>query len=297
MTPKRAQCGGLALSGAAAAIATVCLAACSAPAPAPETPVSSVVVVPFEVVGPVEQPGFVGRAVAESLARRLEPVPDLRVLEPAAAIESGVATLAGEYRRGEDQSCLELRARVAGRADPLWSVVRCSGYASIPDLVDDLTRGCLEALGREPPERYPYIGHVEGGAEMAGSPQLAAARERFRKGDFVGFAEAARRLVDRFPSDPDSHVVRAWSLMLTWDLSPSAEGLSALRDELDVLKRGDPHSPYDDVMRAFVYRRRGRGSCGSARSPTRRSGRTRRPGSTPRRRCGSIPRTPWRSWR
>jgi len=239
-----------------AAIAIVLTAACPAPAP-PDVPVSAVVIPAFAVTGTLEQPDFVGAAVAASLARNLEAVPGLRVLDVEPAEAPDVAVLHGEFRRDETETCLAVQANRTGRAEPAWSVRRCSSTSSIPDLVVELSRGCVEELGRELPRRYGYIGRVAGGPEMAQSQELATARDEQRRGNLPALVAAGRALVERFPAEPDAHVILAMGLSLSWDASPSAAGLAELKEALDSLARVDPNSPYVDVLRAFVYRTSG----------------------------------------
>lgn len=233
------------------------LAGCSAP-PKPTVPrIAEVRVPPFRIRGAVEQPEFVGAAISKALKRNLEMLPDLRVAADATSGGNGVADLVGTFRRDRAQSCLDLQASVPGRAEPLWSVTRCSASATIPDLVDEVARGCVDALGRKRPPRYPYIGRVAGGAAMAASPLTAEAQRLMLEVDGARLAEIGRKLVAQFPTDPAAHVVRAWSLMLVWDAQPSPERLAALKTELDRLRTIDPNDPYGDVIQAYVYRSSG----------------------------------------
>jgi tetratricopeptide (TPR) repeat protein len=249
--------GRIARTGVRVVVTCAFLTSCSAPAPPADVPITAVRIPAFRVLGAVEKADFVGSAIAASLARNLETVPVLRVLDATASAEAGTAELAGEFRRGDSENCLEVRARVAGRNDPLWSVSRCSSSARIPDLIDDLAQACVKALGLKQPARYPFIGHLEGRGAMAASPLLTEARAQFLESDYVELSKSGSELVRLFPSEPDAHAIRAWAVMLAWDASPSAANLSALKDELDTLKSLDPNSPYGDVMLAYVYRSSG----------------------------------------
>lgn len=244
-------------SAAGTLAAGLVLAGCSAPSKPAAPPIAEVRIPPFRIQGAVEEPEFVGAAISDALKRDLETLPDLRVAGDASSGGDGVADLAGTFRRDGAQSCLDVQASVPGRPAPLWSITECSPTATIPDLVDKVSRGCMDALGRKRPSRYPYIGRVEGGAAMAASPLTAEAQRIMLELDGASLAKIGRELVARFPSDPAAHVTLAWSLMLEWDAEPSPERLAALKTALDTLRSIDPNDPYGDVMQAYVYRSSG----------------------------------------
>jgi Tfp pilus assembly protein PilF len=63
--------------------------------------------------------------------------------------------------------------------------------------------------------------------------------------------------VEKFPEDPAAHLLDAWALVYTWDAAPTSEILAALGERLAELSRVDPSSPYDELMRGFIYRSSG----------------------------------------
>jgi tetratricopeptide (TPR) repeat protein len=92
---------------------------------------------------------------------------------------------------------------------------------------------------------------------MSTSPLAADVRDARRSGDVRRFLESSAELVARFRDDPVAHVLNAWALLLAWDEAPSREMLLQLKDRLAELDRVDPRTPYDELLRAYIYRASG----------------------------------------
>ena len=86
------------------------------------------------------------------------------------------------------------------------------------------------------------------------SARAADARSR---GAFAEWVEASAAVAEEFSDDPTAHVLHAWALTLAWDAAPRGDTLAALHERLVLLDRVDPGSPYDDLIRAYVYRSSG----------------------------------------
>jgi tetratricopeptide (TPR) repeat protein len=74
-----------------------------------------------------------------------------------------------------------------------------------------------------------------------------------RRYELPGSLESTRRLIDRFPREPDAHVLRGAALLI--DIvarGPDSSGNRALAGELETIHRLDPGNPWYDVGRALV---------------------------------------------
>lgn len=214
-------------------------------------------VLPFEVRGQAEGADFVGRAVAESLANALAQSADLR---PPDDPDGSDATrlIRGTLTREGDAIHAGVQALDATTGELLWEADSSSGGGDFPGLVFQLTRRTIEALGASRPDLYDYIVDVTGGQPMAESQLAARARDSMRRTDIEGFLEASTELVARYGDDPAAHIFNAWALMLAWDAAPSNRTyLSRLKERMVSLDRVDPDSPYDEIVRGFIYRSSG----------------------------------------
>jgi Flp pilus assembly protein TadD len=87
---------------------------------------------------------------------------------------------------------------------------------------------------------------------------VTLALEAERRNDIDGFLQASSELVDQHPEESAAHVLHAWALMYAWDADPSGGAyLAQLRERLAALDGVDADSPYDEFMRAYVYRSSG----------------------------------------
>ena len=139
-----------------------------------------------------------------------------------------------------------------------WETESSSGGGDYPGLVFDLSQRAIEALGASHPDYYDYIVDVTGGPRMSVSELAERARDSMRRNDVDGFLEASSELVAQFGDDPAAHVLNAWALMLAWDAAPSNETyLARLKERMVSLDRVDPASPYDEIVRGYIYRSSG----------------------------------------
>jgi tetratricopeptide (TPR) repeat protein len=241
-------------------LSAIALAACGSPSSEPADGEQLVVVVlPFEVQGQQDGADYVGRAVAESVAISLAQAEDLRLLESPngtdPAVEGATRLITGKLvREGESvRAALQLRDPVKDAL--LWETEISSDGGDLSALASRLAMHTIEQMGVSLPDRYDYIGAVTGGTEMSESPLTARAQESWRRNDIEALLETSTTLVD---DDPAAHVLNAWALMFAWDATPSTEDyLSQLRERLVTLDRVDPSSPYDELIRGYIYRSSG----------------------------------------
>jgi tetratricopeptide (TPR) repeat protein/TolB-like protein len=222
-------------------------------------------VLPFEVRGQEEGADYLGRAVARSLAVSFAQSEDLLLREvpesagPATAVEKTAArSITGTLTRDGDSVRVSLQLLDPRKDELLWETEMSSAGGDLPGLVFRVARQAVQAMGASYPDLYDHIMDVTGSPPMSDSPQATRARDAMRRYDFGEFLQASLELADRFPEDPVAHVFLAWATMLAWDAEPSNEDhLARLKDRMVSLDRVDPSSPYDEVMRGFIYRSSG----------------------------------------
>jgi len=219
-------------------------------------------VLPFEVQGQEEGAGYVGWAMAQSLASHLSQSADLKLLEvPQQAGDApGVATrlITGTVTREGDaiQASLQLLDPVTG--EQLWQTELASDRSDLSDLAFKLAAQAAERMNAGYPEFYEYIGDITGCEEMSDSSLVEVALKAWRAGDTKAFLQASSSLVAQFDDDPAAHAIDAWALMISWDAAPLSETrLTRLKERLVELDRVDPESPYDEIMLGYVYRSSG----------------------------------------
>jgi tetratricopeptide (TPR) repeat protein len=237
------------------------LVGCGKPSTEPDGSRPVVWVTPFEVHGQEEGAGEVGRAFAESLAIGLGQVAGLELLPvvPGGTDDAAGATrlLAGSLSREGQAVLVDLQLLDAGNRETRWATALRSDSGDLSALASRVAREVVQALGLSSPQLYDYITNVTGGAEMSASPLADRAWDSRRRNDLDEFVRTSSELTQRFPDDPAAHVLNAWALTRAWDAAPSAETLAQLRERLVTLDRVDPTSPYDELLRAYVYRSSG----------------------------------------
>jgi tetratricopeptide (TPR) repeat protein len=242
-------------------LAVLALAGCAAEPPAESDETAGLVfqVLPFDVQGQGAGADFVGLAFAESLAANLAQVDDLTIEGPASEVASGRPTrrISGTLLRDGQAIRASLSLRDGDSDAVLWETETSPQAIDLSALASGLARQTVEAIGIPFPALYDHIDNVS--ASTGTDPDLvASARELRRHGDSQGFLEAAAGLALRFPDDPAVHALHAWALLFAWDAAPSSETyLAQLKERLAVLDRVDPTSPYDEFLRAYVYRSSG----------------------------------------
>ena len=92
---------------------------------------------------------------------------------------------------------------------------------------------------------------------MSASPLAERAWDSRRRNDIEEFIGTSLKLTELYADDPAAHVLHAWALTRAWDAVPSADTLAQLKDRLSTLDRIDATSPYDELLRAYVYRSSG----------------------------------------
>lgn len=234
--------------------------ACSAPDPPPESDPAglTVSVATFKVAGQLEGAEIVGRAFAQSIVADLSQV---RNLEVAVADVGSIPArtthaVSGSIVRSATATRLSLELRDAATDRVVWESGERDG-ADLSNAASDLGREIAGAIGLTYPTLYPYIDDFPAGERMAASPLIARAAEARARRAFTESADICLEIVEEFGDDPASHVLHAWSLMLAWDANPDEDTLAKLRERLTELDRVDPSSPYDDLIRAYVYRSSG----------------------------------------
>jgi tetratricopeptide (TPR) repeat protein len=239
------------------------LAGCTAGLDGPADPDEVVVAVfPFEVKGQEAGVEHVGRAFAESLAIGLAPAEGLRVLDVPATGGVGAVAAATRVIEGtltRDGDAVSARIRLIDPLDDsvIWEAGDRSDTGDLSELVHHLALETIDFLGLSYPDLYDYVGNITGGPAMSVSRVAADTRSARRSHDIGGFLRSSSELVAQYPDDPAAHVMNAWALLLSWDAVPSRDRLVQLKDRLAELDRVDPRSPYDDLLRAYIYRASG----------------------------------------
>ena len=220
-----------------------------------------IAVLPFAVFGQEEGPDHVGRAFAESLAISLAPSRGLRVLDLPAGEDADLAEatleIHGTLTREGDAVLATLRLIDLADGSAFWEAQDRSDSGDLSDLVHQLSVQTVEALGLSVPDLYDYVGNITGGPAMSASLLATETRDSWRANDTEKFLDSSSRLVAQYPEDPAAHVLNAWALLLSWDAAPTRDRLVQLKDRLAELDRVDPRSPYDELLRAYIYRTSG----------------------------------------
>jgi tetratricopeptide (TPR) repeat protein len=225
------------------------------PAGGPEA-VRVVRIAPLEVRGQDQGGEFVGRAFAESLAAGLGAVQALRVVGPDDD-EPATTVVSGELTR--DGQSVTASLRLVDRAGAeVWTTELSDGTGDLSVLASSLAREVAAGLGVEYPALVEHIVNLRGGPAMAGSPRVARLWQAWNANDIDTLLAESTALVDEYGDDDDAQVLAAWALMGAWDASPSEETLVRLSERLAELKRVAPASPYDPLLRAYIYRSSGK---------------------------------------
>jgi len=260
------------IAAVAALVAIFILLACGPSVTEPEeVGIRTVVrVLPFEVEGQVEDTEYVGNALAGSLSSYLALAGVL--LEERSEIDLEADTdrdvehqpevhathlLAGTLIRDAEAVHARLQMLDAGTRSVLWEVEATSHSGAISGLVSLLAMETTEKLGISYPDLYEHITNIPGGPGMSASPLRTQALKALRRFDLEELRRLSSELVVQFGDDPASHTLNAAALAYSWDTAPTEETLNQLKDRLAALNRVDPSNPYDDLMRAYLYRSSG----------------------------------------
>jgi tetratricopeptide (TPR) repeat protein len=231
--------------------------------------VSTILILPMEVRGQVRDADFAGRAFAEALAIHLAQTRGVHVLPVPAAGElwnagalgrTRAAFLAGAGRLVIGALTREgdsLRASVSlidTRANRvLWGEARSASGGDLSLLASALALPLASQLGARPARHYEYFMYETGPPRMAGSLEMMEAMGAVRRYELPKSLEATRRLIERFPREPDAHVLRGAALLI--DIvaqGPDSSRAAAIAEELGVLHRLDPGNPWYDAARAML---------------------------------------------
>lgn len=229
----------------------------------------TILILPMEVRGQVRDADFAGRAFAEALAVHLAQARDVRVLPVPAAGElwnagalgkARAAFLAGAGRLVIGALTREgdsLRASVSlidTRANRvLWGEARSASGGDLSLLASVLALPLASQLGASSARRYEYFMYETGPPQLAASLEMAEAMGAVRRYELPKSLETTQRLVERFPREPDAHVLRGVAMLI--DIvaqGPDSSRGRAIAGELDALHRLDPGNPWYDVARAML---------------------------------------------
>jgi tetratricopeptide (TPR) repeat protein len=205
----------------------------------------------------------VGRAMARSLAQNLSQLDSVTVLPvPELGDSSAVAetthSIAGTLTQQDGIVVAEVRIRIAGDQEPLLEVSSSTTIGNLPELATSLAKQIADRLDLEYPRLYDYQYDIKGSVAMAASPEGQAAGRAWRESDAVTLARISATLVEIFPEDPAAHYLDAWAYLYSWDRDPTPETLAHLRERLAELNRVDPSSPFDELLRGYIYRSSGK---------------------------------------
>ena len=229
----------------------------------------TVLVYPMEVRGQVEGAEFAGRAFAEALAIRLAQSKGLRVMPVPAVAETWNVGLIGKARAAylsgasrfvdgaltrEGDSLRVSVSLVDSRATRiLWGEERIASGGDLSLLAAGLAAPLARELGARPLKLYDYFTYVTGPRRMAGSPELTEAVGAVRRYELPQSLEATKRLVERFPREPEALVLRLAALSIDLRANgPDPARMGAIDDALAELRRSDPDSPWHDAARAML---------------------------------------------
>jgi tetratricopeptide (TPR) repeat protein/TolB-like protein len=229
----------------------------------------TILILPMEVRGQVRDADFAGRAFAEALAVHLAQARGVHVLPVPAAGElwnagalgkTRAAFLAGAGRLVIGALTREgdsLRANVSlidTRANRvLWGEARSASGGDLSLLASVLAVPLANQLGASSTRRYEYFMYESGPPQLAGSLEMTEAMGAVRRYELPKSLEATQRLVERFPREPDAHVLRGVALLI--DIvarGPDPARSAAIAEELGALHRLDSANPWYDVARAML---------------------------------------------
>jgi Flp pilus assembly protein TadD/predicted Ser/Thr protein kinase/TolB-like protein len=234
---------------------------------------STILIVPLEVRGQIEDAEYMGRTFAEVLATNLAPARNIKILPvPAKGIDahsdllapsrSARAVGAGRLltgsltRHGKSiEAGLNLVDTMESRI--LWGVQKDATEEQLTDLTSTLSRALGEQLGADFPKLYDVPEENPGGVELAASPWTAEALVAFRRNDWKGFLQATQKLVAEFPKEPDAYALNADALMKTFESRPTPENRKALEGAIVSLCRVDPNHYYCLSKPAYLMGREG----------------------------------------
>jgi len=242
---------------------TIVFVGCGPPSSAPDKTSPVVVIVhPFEIRGEQERADDVGRAFVGSLTANLSLVPEIELLpitsggssDAPSDPERATHRLTGQLVR--DGASVRSHAQLHDVATDtvVWETELDSEMGQLAALAYQMAREMTAGLGRPYPVLYEYIWDSSGGAEMAASPLQQRTYRAWRSNDFVELLQASSELVATYPDEPTAHAMEASALTVTLGTVPTTETLDRLKQRLTELNRIDPSSPYDEVLRAYVYR-------------------------------------------
>lgn len=234
-------------------------------------PERTVMILPLEVRGQVEGARFAGRAFAEALAVNLAQSRNVRVMPVPAGTEASATAMLGRaptaWLAGAGRLVVgaltrdgdSLRATVSlidTRANQvLWGEEQAVSGGDLALLASALAPRIADRLGASPAKRYDYFMYVTGPPQMATSPELTEALGAVRRYELPRSLEATARLVQRFPDEPDAHVLRAAALVFATQAGAADPSLRRIIGvELETLHRLDPASPWYEVGRAVGMR-------------------------------------------
>jgi len=235
--------------------------ACATPTDAPPESGGPVVrVSPFEVIGQQTENEFVGLAFAESLALNLGQAEGIEILAvvPVGQPQPTAATvlLGGTLERDDRAVRVALRLQDPAGDRVEWETELGSDSGDLSSLAVRLARRTARRLGVAYAELYEHISEVEPGPAMIESPLFDETLEAMR-GSVSDFVRLSGELVNEFETDPAAQALNALALAFAWDAAPSPEGVERLKRRLVDLDRVDPRSPYDELLRAYLYRASG----------------------------------------
>lgn len=216
-----------------------------------------IAVLPFAVEGQDHGADYVGRAFAESLAVHLARADGVTVVDIPDSTEGADRVVQGALTRVDRNVAVRVELIDPESDEVSWQSEMASESGDLSLLATTLARRTAEELGFEYPDLFEYIAHVLGSPEMSASPERARIHSAWRSNDIKGLLKLSGDLIEQFPEDADAHVINAFGHTLAWDASPDEERLVALRDRLATLDAVDPDSPYDELLRAYVYRASG----------------------------------------
>ena len=238
----------------------------------PQVDPRTILILPMEVRGEGEGADYAGRAFSQTLAVDLARAAELTILPvpqadeittspgEAAGVKAALGAGAGRLISGElTREGGALTASVSlmdtARNRVIWGQRKEAEGLSLSSLASSLTSDLLAQLGVRPPRQYGHYAYSTSSPALAASAEWMEAIKAVRAYDISAALKATERLVERFPAEPDSHVLRTSALLFeAWGL-PLTQRFEA---SLAAIDRADPNNPWDEVLGAYARGQRGK---------------------------------------
>jgi tetratricopeptide (TPR) repeat protein/TolB-like protein len=228
----------------------------------------------MEVHGQGEGADHAGRAFAETLAVELARSADLTILRVPesteagssggsagvkAALDAGAGRLvSGTLNRAGNNLHASITLLDTTRGRVIWGLRKEAAGDSLSSLASTLASELTAHLGGKRPRQYGHFSYSTESRALANSPEWVEAVGATRRFEVEAASRATRRLMEIFPAEPDSRVLRSNALLFeAWGMPASSPQFAQFQASLADIHRVDPDNPWDEVLGAFARKQRG----------------------------------------